>query len=235
MSAAGPPQGAKAPSGGSAGRAADKRGGNMSAADKRGGSALLRPDLARIASWIAPGCRVLDLGCGDGSLLAYLRDHQQVIGTGVELDDDCVIQSVARGVDVIQQNLEEGLALFDDQQFDTVVLSQTLQSMHHTEHILREMGRVARYGIVSFPNFGYWPHGWSILRGRMPVTGQMPYQWYDTPNIHLCTLKDFEALAAALGLRITDLATFTDGRELRVLRRWRSMLAVYRFAAPGAL
>jgi len=193
----------------------------------------LRPDLARIAGWIAPGCRVLDLGCGDGMLLAHLRAHRQVIGTGVELHDAQVIQSVARGVDVIQQNLEEGLALFDDQQFDTVVLSQTLQSMHRTEHILREMGRVARYGIVSFPNFGYWSHGWSILRGRMPVTGQMPYQWYDTPNIHLCTLKDFELLAAALGLRITDLATFTDGREIRVLRSWRSMLAVYRFAAPG--
>jgi len=194
----------------------------------------LRPDLLRIAHWIAPGSRVLDLGCGDGMLLAHLRAHKQVIGTGVELNDDCVIRSVARGVDVIQQNLEEGLALFDDQQFDTVVLSQTLQSMHRTEHILREMGRVARHGIVSFPNFGYWPHGWSILRGRMPVTGQMPYQWYDTPNIHLCTLKDFELLAVALGLRITDLATFTDGREIRVLRRWRSMLAVYRFAAPTA-
>jgi len=194
---------------------------------------MLRPDLARIASWIAPGCRVLDLGCGDGALLAHLRDHKHVIGTGIELNDQQVIESVARGVDVIQQNLEEGLALFDNQQFDTVVLSQTLQSMHRTEHILREMGRVARHGIVSFPNFGYWPHVWSILRGRMPVTGQMPYQWYDTPNIHLCTLKDFEALAASLGLRITDLATFTGGFEIRMLRSWRSMLAVYRFAAPG--
>jgi len=200
---------------------------------ERGGSPL-RPDLARIAHWIAPGSRVLDLGCGDGMLLAHLRTHKQVIGIGVELDDARMIQSVARGVDVIQQNLEEGLALFGDQQFDTVVLSQTLQSMHRTEHILREMGRVARHGIVSFPNFGYWPHGWSILRGRMPVTGQMPYQWYDTPNIHLCTLKDFELLAASLGLRITDLATFTAGREIRVLRAWRSMLALYRFAAPGA-
>lgn len=194
----------------------------------------LRADLMRIASWVAPGSRVLDLGCGDGKLLAYLRDSRQVLGTGVELNDQRFIASVRRGVDVIQQNLEEGLALFDDQQFDTVVLSQTLQSMHHTEHILREMARVARHGIVSFPNFGYWPHGWSILRGRMPVTGQMPYQWYDTPNIHLCTLKDFEDLARALSLRITNLATFTDDREIRLLRSWRSMLALYRFTSPMA-
>jgi len=192
----------------------------------------LRPDLARIASWIVPGSRVLDLGCGDGILLAYLRDKKQVVGAGVELDDDHVIASVRRGVHVVQQNLEEGLALFDDQQFDTVVLSQTLQSMRHTEHILREMARVARFGIVSFPNFGYWTHGWSILRGRMPVTGEMPYQWYDTPNIHLCTLRDFQDLARSLDLRITHLAAFNGGREVTVLRSWRSTLAVYRFESP---
>ncbi|MGP1615001.1 MAG: methionine biosynthesis protein MetW, partial [Pollutimonas bauzanensis] len=114
-----------------------------------------------------------------------------------------------------------------------VVLSQTLQSMRHTEHILREMARVARYGIVSFPNFGYWPHGWSILSGRMPVTGEMPYQWFDTPNIHLCTLKDFEDLALALGLRITHLATFNGNKEVKLLPSWRSTLAVYRFETPN--
>src|SRR5690606_40600526 len=118
-------------------------------------------------------------------LLAHLQDTRQVRGAGVEINDESVIKAVRRGVQVIQQNLEEGLALFGDGQFDTVVLSQTLQSMHHTEHILREMARVARYGIVSFPNFGYWPHGWSILAGRMPVTGEMPYQGYNTPNIPL--------------------------------------------------
>lgn len=191
-----------------------------------------RIDLLRIAQWIEPGSRVLDLGCGDGHLLSYLRRTRQVRGAGVELDDDRVIAAVRRGVPVIQQNLEEGLALFDDQQFDTVVLSQTLQSMHHTEHILREMARVARYGIVSFPNFGYWPHGWSILLGRMPVNDQMPYQWYDTPNIHLCTLRDFQSLAAQLGLRITHLATFRGDAEIHWLRGWRSMLAVYRFESP---
>jgi methionine biosynthesis protein MetW len=194
----------------------------------------LRSDLIRIASWIAPESRVLDLGCGDGALLAYLRDEKKVAGAGVELSDDLVVASVRRGVQVIQQNLEEGLALFDDQQFDTVVLSQTLQSMRHTEHILREMARVARFGIVSFPNFGYWPHGWSLLSGRMPVTGEMPFQWYDTPNIHLCTLKDFQDLAASLGLRVTHLATFNAEKEIRVFPGWRSTLAVYRFESNNS-
>lgn len=192
----------------------------------------VRPDLVRIASWIRPGSRVLDLGCGDGALLAYLRDEKDVTGAGVELNDESVVASMRRGVRVIQQNLEDGLALFDDQQFDTVVLSRTLQAMHNTETILQEMARVARFGIVSFPNFGYWPHGWSILAGRMPVTGEMPYEWYNTPNIHLCTLKDFQRLAASLNLRITDLATFNDKREVRFLPGWRSTLAVYRFASP---
>ncbi|NYT85070.1 methionine biosynthesis protein MetW [Pollutimonas harenae] len=192
----------------------------------------VRADLKRIASWIEPGSRVLDLGCADGTLLAYLQNNKNVVGAGVELDDQQMIAAVRRGVRVIQQNLEQGLALFDDQQFDTVVLSRTLQSMHHTEHILREMARVARYGIVSFPNFGYWPHGWSILRGRMPVTGEMPYQWFNTPNIHLCTLKDFEGLAQAHKLRITHLATFNGNKEVKLLPSWRSTLAVYRFESP---
>ncbi|MDQ8033487.1 methionine biosynthesis protein MetW [Bordetella genomosp. 1] len=204
----------------------------MTTQPNAGALPALRPDLARIASWIEPSSRVLDLGCGDGALLAYLRDARQVSGAGVEIDDHHVIECVRRGVQVVQQNLEDGLALFDDKQFETVVLSQTLQSMHRTEKILREMARVSRFGIVSFPNFGYWPHGWSILRGRMPVTGQMPYQWYNTPNIHLCTLRDFEDLARSLDLRILERATFNEDREVRVLPSWRSTLAVYRFAAP---
>jgi len=204
----------------------------MTSATLSPAAGALRPDLARIAGWIDPGSRVLDLGCGDGALLAWLRDHRQVRGAGVEIDDNYVIACVQRGVEVIQQNLEDGLALFDDKQFETVVLSQTLQSMHRTEHILREMARVARHGVVSFPNFGYWPHGWAILRGRMPVTGQMPYAWYNTPNIHLCTLRDFEDLAGKLGLRILERATFNGEREVRWLPGWRSTLALYRFAAP---
>jgi len=196
----------------------------------------LRPDLQRIASWIAPGSRVLDLGCGDGTLLAHLAHthNGNGAGVGVEIDAERVVRCIERGVNVIQQNLEDGLALFDDQQFDTVVLSQTLQSMRHTEHILREMARVARQGIVSVPNFGYWPHGWSILRGRMPVGDHLPYQWYDTPNIHLCTLQDFERLATDLHLPILDRATFNRGREVKALPQWRATLGVYRFASPLA-
>lgn len=193
-----------------------------------------RPDLARIASWIEPSTHVLDLGCADGKLLAYLQRTKSVQGTGIERDPQAVVASVRRGVPVIQQDLEEGLALFEDQHFDTVVLSKTLQSMLNTEHILREMARVARYGIVSFPNFGYWTHGLSILAGRMPVSKEMPYEWYDTPNIHLCTLKDFQDLAKSLGLIITDRVVFNGKKELRFLPGLRGTLAVYRFESPFA-
>lgn len=193
-----------------------------------------RPDLVRIASWIKPESDVLDLGCADGKLLAYLQHTKQVYGTGIERDPEAVVASVRRGVAVVQQNLEEGLALFEDQHFDTVVLSKTLQSMLNTEHILREMARVARYGIVSFPNFGHWSHGLSILAGRMPVSKEMPYEWYNTPNIHLCTLRDFQDLAKALGLRITDRVIFNGKDEVRVLPSLRGTLAVYRFESPFA-
>lgn len=191
-----------------------------------------RPDLQRIANWIEPGSNVLDLGCGDGKLLAYLQHSKRVSGTGVERDPSAVVNSIQRGVNVIQQDLEEGLALFPDQHFETVVLSKTLQSMLNTETILREMARVAKYGIVSFPNFGYWTHGLSIMMGRMPISKEMPYQWYNTPNIHLCTLRDFEDLATELRLKVTHRALFNGRAEIRFLPSWRSALAVYRFESP---
>ena len=191
----------------------------------------VRRDFKRIANWVDTDSRVLDLGCGDGDLLDYLHAVKQTKGVGVEINDERVIACVKRGVNVIQQNLDEGLAMFGDQQFDTVVLSQTLQAVHQTEHVLLEMVRVARTGVVSFPNFGYWPHGWSILRGRMPVTGQMPYAWYDTPNIHLCTLKDFEDLCHKLGLRILERVTFGPDKQVTWLASWRATLALYRFTS----
>lgn len=205
----------------------------MSNADKTV-SLAQRPDLVRIAGWVEPSTHVLDLGCADGKLLAYLQHEKNVQGTGIERDSQAVVASVRRGVAVIQQDLEQGLALFDDQHFDTVVLSKTLQSMLNTEHILREMARVARYGIVSFPNFGHWSHGLSILAGRMPVSKEMPYEWYDTPNIHLCTLRDFQNLAKSLGLRILDRVVFEGKSEVRVLPGLRGTLAVYRFESPHA-
>lgn len=193
-----------------------------------------RPDLVRIAGWIEPSTRVLDLGCADGKLLAHLQQTKNVQAAGIERDPQAMVASVRRGVPVIQQDLEEGLALFEDQHFDTVVLSKTLQSMLNTEHILREMARVARYGIVSFPNFGHWSHGLSILAGRMPVSKEMPYEWYNTPNIHLCTLRDFQDLAKSLGLHITDRVVFAGKKETSLLPSLRGTLAVYRFESPHA-
>lgn len=192
----------------------------------------IRVDLQEMADWIPAKSRVLDLGCGTGDLLHYLQRHKQVEGIGVEINNERVISCVQKGVPVVQQNLEDGLALFDCKQFDVVVLSQTLQAMLNTEHILREMARVADFGIVSFPNFGHWTHWWSILQGRMPVTGQMPYEWYNTPNIHLCTLKDFEDLAAHLGLHIIQRSTYSKGQKVSVMPSWRSALAVYYFKTP---
>lgn len=191
--------------------------------------ALPRGDLDLIESWIPLGARVLDLGCGDGAFLARLMRTRQVTGYGVEIDDANVQRCVQHGVNVIQQDLEAGLAMFDDHAFDVVILSQTLQAMHNTERILKEIARVGKEGIVSFPNFGYWYHVWSIALGRMPVSKQMPYQWYNTPNIHLCTVKDFEALIAQIGYRILGRELFLGGRAVHVLGPLRSTLAVYRF------
>jgi methionine biosynthesis protein MetW len=191
--------------------------------------ARLRYDLDLIANWIKPGSRVVDLGCGDGALLAYLRDVRGCRGYGVEIADALVLDCVKQRVNVVQANLDAGLRLFDDDMFDTVVLSQTLQAVHQVESVLREMARVGREGIVSFPNFGHWKHALSLLAGRMPVTRQIPYQWYDTPNIHLCTPKDFEILAARLGLIITDKALLAEGKPVAALPALRATLAIYRF------
>jgi methionine biosynthesis protein MetW len=189
----------------------------------------LRPDLARIASWIAPETRVLDLGCGDGALLAHLRDQKQVAGYGVEIEMDGVIGCVANGVNVIQRDLESGLAGFEANTFDYVVLSLTIQSMKHVELILDEMLRVGRTGIVTFPNFGYWENRWQLLFGRMPVSETIPYQWYNTPNIHLCTLNDFDDLVTARGGRINAQMVLHQGQRITFLPNLRGSLALVRF------
>jgi len=188
-----------------------------------------RPDLVAIADWIKPGSNVLDLGCGDGTLLAHLYEAKRCRGYGVEIDDAEVLACAKRGVDVVQQNIEEGLEMFRGGRFDVVVLSMAIQATHRTEKVLREMSEVAAEGIVSFPNFGHWFHIWSMLLGRMPVTREMPYQWYDTPNLHLTTVRDFEVLLKRLKLKIVGEVFLNEGKPLRGLAGKRATQAIYRF------
>ena len=188
-----------------------------------------RKDMELIAELVPPGSRVLDLGCGKGELLALLRDQRGCSGYGVELADANVLACAQRGVNVIQLNLEEGLALFEDQSFDVVLQIETLQHLRNTEKMLRETARVGRVGIVSFPNFAHWPNRLQVLAGRMPVTKALPYEWYDTPNIRVGTQADFEVLARKDGLRILDAFGIERGK---VVRRWpnlRASVAVFKF------
>jgi methionine biosynthesis protein MetW len=163
----------------------------------------LRPDLDIISQWIKPGSRVLDLGCGDGTLLAHLWKTRQVIGYGLEMDPNKIIKSVAADVNVIQADLNKGLSDMSDNTFDYVVLTQTLQAVQHPDQLLLDMLRVGREGIVTFPNFGHWRNRLQVgLQGRMPVSRNLPDQWFNTPNIHLCSVKDFEALCNRVGIQI---------------------------------
>jgi methionine biosynthesis protein MetW len=188
-----------------------------------------RADFSTIAGWVAPSARVLDLGCGDGSLLAYLRESRGASGYGIEIDDAGVLASIGNGVNVIQGNLESGLAGFDDQTFDSVILSQTLQAMRHIEELVTEMLRVGREAIVSFPNFGQWSHRVQVLAGRMPVSKSLPYQWYNTPNVHLCTVADFDAFCEKRAFHVLERVVLRDGRRVSLLPNLLGSLAIYRF------
>jgi methionine biosynthesis protein MetW len=187
-----------------------------------------RADFRAIARWVEPRSSVLDLGCGDGALLSLLAEELEVTGYGIEINDAGVLASTRNGVNVIQQNLEDGLKLFEDHSFDFAVLSQTLQTIHQTAQILRETVRVGRECIVSFPNFGYWAHRLSVLQGRMPVSKSLPYQWHNTPNVRVLTIRDFEALAPEVGIDILDRVVLHDGQPIRWGANWRGSLAVYR-------
>jgi methionine biosynthesis protein MetW len=178
--------------------------------------------LQPLAQLVPHGSRVLDLGCGNGAMLDYLQTHRGCTGYGVEINDANVLACVQRGVDVIQLNLDEGLALFGDNSFDVVLQLDTLQHLRNTEIMLRETARVGRLGVVAFPNFAHWPNRLSVLRGHMPVTKRLPYQWYDTPNIRVGTFHDFAALAQKNHLRVLDAFGLQHGK---VCRWWPNALA----------
>jgi len=188
-----------------------------------------KKDIELIAELVPPGSRVLDLGCGSGELLAHLRDHRQCSGYGIEIADANVLACTQRGVNVIQLNLEEGLAMFEDRSFDVVLQLDTLQHLRNAERMLLETARVGRVGIVSFPNFAHWPNRLRIATGRMPVTKALPYEWYDTPNIRVGTYADFEVLARKNGLQILDSFGIQDGRVRRRRPNLTASVGVFKF------
>jgi len=190
---------------------------------------IARADFAAIARWVEPNAKVLDLGCGDGSLLKYLKEARNAHGYGIEIADANILACVEKNVNVIQMDLEAGLSGFEPQSFDFVILSQTLQAMHNIELVVKEILRVGKYGIVTIPNFGYWRRRIQIIGGRMPVSKDLPYQWYDTPNIHLCTFVDFEAFCRDQGVRILERHVMCDGDDVSLLPNLLGNLAVYRF------
>ena len=185
--------------------------------------------LQAIAQLVPQGARVLDLGCGDGTLLAHLMAERGCTGYGIEFDDANVLACVRRGVNVLQLNLEDGLAIFEDNSFDVVLQIDTLQHLRNAEVMLRETARIGKQGVVAFPNFAHWPNRLSILQGRMPVTKRLPYQWYDTPNIRVGTFKDFEVLAIKNKLRILDSFGLQNGHVQRLLPNALAGTAVFHF------
>ena len=190
-----------------------------------------RADFNLIAGWIQPGERVLDLGCGDGTLLQILIEQRGAVGYGVELEDDAVLAAVTNGINVIQSDLEQGLAGFGDRTFDHVVLSRTLQTVRHTENILNEMLRVGREAVVSFPNFAYWKNRKAVMGGRMPVSEDLPYEWFNTPNLRFFTIPDFESLCGHLDLAIRDRQVLDEaGKRVMDEVNFLGSLAVYRLA-----
>ena len=190
------------------------------------------PITQTIAALIPDGAHVLDLGCGDGSLLELLQRDKRCTGYGIEIADDNVLACVQRGVNVLQLNLHRGLAAFQDQSFDVVLQIDTLQHLRNAEAMLLETTRVGRTGIIAFPNFAHWPNRLSVARGHMPVTRRMPYQWYDTPNIRVGTFKDFAALARKNGLHILDAFGLQDGQRVRWAPNLRASTAVFKLARP---
>jgi methionine biosynthesis protein MetW len=194
----------------------------------------LRADLEIISGWITPGSRVLDLGCGDGALLAYLQDNRQVTGYGLEIDDANIVKCVQAGVNVIQTDLDAGLSDFQADTFDYVIMTQTLQAIYYPHRLLNDMLRIGREGIVTFPNFGHYLARIQIgLGGHMPISKSLPNEWYDTPNIHLCTVKDFERLCQQQNIHILQRTVVDHAHKtslgMRLLPNLLGEIALYRF------
>jgi len=198
------------------------------------GGRVPRADFTIIAGMVRPGTRVLDLGCGDGSLMRFLATARAIKGYGIEIDDANVLAALKNGINVLQGDLERGLRSFADASFDTVLLSQTLQAMHNIEGLMGEMLRVGHEAIVSFPNFRYAPHFRQLEAGHMPVSETLPYQWHNTPNVHLCTLADFEDLCGALAIQIVERVALADGKPVVNEPNINSELAIYRVRAAPA-
>ncbi|MDX1733180.1 MAG: methionine biosynthesis protein MetW [Halioglobus sp.] len=187
----------------------------------------MRLDLTHIQRWIAPGSRVLDLGCGDGEFLEYLRDNLDVRGMGLELDQDYLTAAIARGLHVVEQDMDKGLGNFPDQSFDTVVMALALQAVHYPDRVVEEMLRIGREGIVTFPNFGHWRCRLHLgILGRMPRSSFMPHTWYNTPNIHYCTISDFEELCRDKGIKILARDMVGGNKGVGFLsQRWPNLFA----------
>ncbi len=195
-------------------------------------SELLRDDHALIQRGVKPGSQVLDLGCGQGTLLQYLQRHKNVRGYGLEINPDNITACIRNGVNVIEQDLDNGLRNFEDNSIDTVIMTQALQAVERPDLLLDEMLRIGNEAIVTFPNFGYWrTRFYLMLKGRMPMSETLPYNWYDTPNIHMCTFKDFEILCREKGIKILNKTVVDDQHKQHwTIRLWPAMLgeiAVY--------
>ena len=187
-----------------------------------------RLDFIKISEWIKPESKILDLGCADGALIKFLKENKKTNGYGVEIDSRNIEHGMKNKINILQMNLEDGLSVFDDQFFDTVILSQTLQAMVNIEKIMDEMKRVGKNIIVSFPNFGYWKNRVQVLGGKMPKSRELPHEWYNTPNIHLCTIDDFEGLCHKKNVKIIDQLFLTNNKPIKFFTNFRSSIAIFR-------
>jgi methionine biosynthesis protein MetW len=189
---------------------------------------LARADFDVVSAWVPQGARVLDLGCGDGALLARLMKERNCRGYGVEIDTDGVLAAMKNGVNIIQSNIEGGLAFFANRSFDVVVLSQTLQATRYTEALIKDVLDIGKSAIVTIPNFGHWQVRWQLgIGGRMPVSKRMPYQWYDTPNVHFSTILDFDRFCEGKNIQVERKIVLAGGREVRFLPNVRGETAVF--------